>query len=129
MVKQLKRPTKQKLKFVGGVGQINIKSTFNNTLINVNDKNGNTRFFAAAGNCGFKGKKKSTPFAAESIARKIGFLAANQGLKHARVKYDGPGKGCEAALTILSNFFKCVIIRSKKPQPHNGCRTSKPRRL
>jgi small subunit ribosomal protein S11 len=130
MIKQVKRFTNKKSKKVVGTGIVHIKSTFNNTIVNITDKSGNTLFWASAGGCGFKGAKKSTPFAAQSAAEKVGLLALDQGMRQAEVSISGPGNGRETAIRALQGCgLEVLLIKDVTPVPHNGCRPPKKRRV
>ena len=130
MIKQVKRFTSKKSKKTVNAGIVHIKSTFNNTIVNITDKQGNTLFWASAGGCGFKGAKKSTPFAAQSAAEKVGSMAVEQGMKQAEVIISGPGNGRESAIRALgSTGLNITVIKDVTPIPHNGCRPSKRRRV
>ena len=130
MIKQVKRFTSKKSKKTVGTGVVHIKSTFNNTIVNTTDKSGNTLFWASAGGCGFKGAKKSTPFAAQSAAEKVGSMAFEQGMRQAEVIISGPGNGRETAIRALQGCgLEVLRIRDITPVPHNGCRPPKKRRV
>ena len=130
MIKQVKRFTSKKSKKTVNAGIVHIKSTFNNTIVNITDKQGNTLFWASAGGCGFKGAKKSTPFAAQSAAEKVGSMAVEQGMKQAEVIISGPGNGRETAIRALQSCgLEVLIIKDITPVPHNGCRPPKKRRV
>ena len=121
---------KKKKKNVAPHGCAHIKSTFNNTIVNITDKSGNTLFWASAGGCGFKGAKKSTPFAAQSAAEKVGSMAFEQGMRQAEVIISGPGNGRETAIRALQGCgLEVLRIRDITPVPHNGCRPPKKRRV
>jgi small subunit ribosomal protein S11 len=130
MVKQLKRFSnkKSKKKIVEGV--VHVKSTFNNTIVNITDKQGNTLCWASAGGSGFKGAKKSTPFAAQSAAEKVATIAYEQGMRQADVVVSGPGSGRETAIRALAGCgLQVCLIKDITPVPHNGCRPPKKRRV
>jgi small subunit ribosomal protein S11 len=130
MIKQVKRFTNKKAKKVAGSGVVQIKSTFNNTIVNITDTEGNTLFWASSGGCGFKGAKKSTPFAAQSAAEKVGSLAFDQGMRQAEVIISGPGNGRETAIRALQGCgLEVLLIKDVTPVPHNGCRPPKKRRV
>ena len=121
---------KKKKKNIEPHGVAHIKSTFNNTIVNITDKSGNTLFWASAGGCGFKGAKKSTPFAAQSAAEKVGSMAFEQGMRQAEVIISGPGNGRETAIRALQGCgLEVLRIRDITPVPHNGCRPPKKRRV
>ena len=130
MIKQVKRFTSKKSKKTVNAGIVHIKSTFNNTIVNITDKQGNTLFWASAGGCGFKGAKKGTPFAAQSAAEKVGSMAVEQGMKQAEVIISGPGNGRETAIRALQSCgLEVLLIKDITPVPHNGCRPPKKRRV
>jgi small subunit ribosomal protein S11 len=130
MVKQIKRFSGKKAKKSVTSGVVHIKSTFNNTIVNITDKQGNTLYWASAGGSGFKGAKKSTPFAAQSAAEKVGSMAVEQGMKQAEVIISGPGNGRETAIRALQSCgLEVLLIKDITPVPHNGCRPPKKRRV
>lgn len=107
-----------------------INSTFNNTVINITDLQGNTIVWSTAGANGFKGSKKSTPFAAQIAAENAGRKAKEHGVKNLTVEVKGPGSGRESALrALLAVGFSVSSIRDVTPLPHNGCRPKKRRRV
>ncbi len=107
-----------------------INSTFNNTVINITDLQGNTIAWSTAGANGFKGSKKSTPFAAQIAAENVGRKAKEHGVKTLSVQVKGPGSGRESALrALLSVGFTVSAIRDVTPLPHNGVRPRKRRRV
>jgi small subunit ribosomal protein S11 len=107
-----------------------ISSTFNNTVINITDLQGNTIAWSTAGANGFKGSKKSTPFAAQIAAETVGAKAKEHGVKNLIVEVKGPGSGRESALrALLSSGFVVSSIRDVTPLPHNGVRPRKRRRV
>ncbi len=111
-------------------GVIHIQSTFNNTLITVTDNDGNVVAMSSAGRQGFKGSRKSTPFAAQLAAKDALRQAMDQGMRSAEVRVKGPGVGREAALRALQmDGFSVTLIRDVTPIPHNGCRPPKRRRV
>jgi small subunit ribosomal protein S11 len=111
-------------------GIIHIQSTFNNTIVTVTDPNGNVIGQSSAGRVGFKGSRKSTPFAAQLAAKDAVRQAMEQGMKVAEVRVKGPGVGREAALRALQvDGFSVSVIRDVTPIPHNGCRPPKRRRV
>ena len=130
MVKQLKRVSNKKSKKTITTGTVHIKATFNNTIVNITDKQGNTLFWASAGASGFKGAKKSTPFAAQTAAEKVATLAYDQGMRQAEVLVSGPGSGRETAIRALQGCgLEILVIKDITPVPHNGCRPRKRRRV
>lgn len=111
-------------------GQVFINATFNNTLVTITDEAGNTISWSSAGGLGFKGSRKSTPFAAQMAAEDAGKKAAEHGLKNVRVFVKGPGSGRETALRALQSVgFTVTSICDVTPIPHNGCRPPKRRRV
>ena len=107
-----------------------IKATFNNTIITITDKNGNAIGWKSAGSLGFKGSRKSTPFAAQIAADKAGNAAKEFGMVNLDVKVKGPGGGRESAIRALNACgLKIKSITDVTPLPHNGCRPSKKRRV
>ena len=111
-------------------GIVHIQSTFNNTIVTVTDNAGNVISQCSAGRMGFKGSRKSTPFAAQLTAQDAIRQAMDQGMKVAEVRVKGPGVGREAALRALQvDGFSVSIIRDVTPIPHNGCRPPKRRRV
>ena len=111
-------------------GAAHIKSTFNNTLVTITDLNGNVISWASAGEMGFRGSRKSTPFAAQMAAETATKAALVHGLKYVDVFVKGPGSGREAAIRALeTNGLKVTSIMDVTPVPHNGCRPPKRRRV
>ncbi len=111
-------------------GQAHIKSTFNNTIVTISDLNGNAISWASAGGMGFKGSRKSTPFAAQMAAEKAAKAAMEHGLKTVEVYVKGPGSGREAAIRSLqATGLDVTLIKDVTPVPHNGCRPPKRRRV
>ena len=111
-------------------GQAHIQASFNNTLVTLTDLNGNALAWSSAGSLGFKGSRKSTPFAAQMAAEEAAKGAMEHGLKTVEVYVKGPGSGREAAIRALSaNGLEVVSIRDVTPVPHNGCRPPKRRRV
>jgi small subunit ribosomal protein S11 len=111
-------------------GIVHIKATFNNTLVTVTDMNGDTLIRESAGTIGFKGAKKSTPFAAQRAAETAATKARKMGLVEVEVKVKGPGSGRESAITSLQAAgLKILSIEDVTPIPHNGCRPPKRRRV
>ena len=111
-------------------GAAHIRSTYNNTIITLTDVNGNAISWASAGELGFKGSKKSTPFAAEMAAETAAKLAVDQGLKTVEVFVKGPGQGRESAIRALQTAgLEITLIKDVTPIPHNGCRPPKRRRV
>ncbi len=117
-------------KIVESEGVAHISATFNNLLITITDMKGNTLTWGSAGKAGFKGSKKSTPFAATVAAENCGREAMNLGLRRVHVRVQGPGSGRESAIQGLASVgLKVVSIRDVTPIPHNGCRPPKKRRV
>jgi small subunit ribosomal protein S11 len=111
-------------------GIAHIQSTFNNTLVSITDVNGNAISWASSGSRGFKGSRKSTPFAAQLAAEEAGRKAMDHGMKNIAVFVKGPGSGRESAVRALQQVgFRVTVIRDVTPIPHNGCRAPKRRRV
>ena len=111
-------------------GAVHIQSTFNNTIVTITDTQGNAISWASAGEMGFRGSKKSTPFAAQTAAEKAANAAKEHGLKSVEVYVKGPGSGREAAIRALQACGLDVkMIKDVTPIPHNGCRPPKRRRV
>ena len=111
-------------------GIAHIYASFNNTIITITDRQGNTLAWATAGGSGFRGSRKSTPFAAQVAAERAGTRALDFGMKNLDVMVRGPGPGRESAVRSLNNVgFKIMNITDVTPIPHNGCRPPKRRRV
>ncbi|MGN0597639.1 MAG: 30S ribosomal protein S11 [Ruminiclostridium sp.] len=111
-------------------GQVHIQSTFNNTIVTFSDLQGNVLSWASAGGLGFRGSRKSTPFAAQTAAETAARAAMEHGLKTVEVYVKGPGAGREAAIRALEGVnLKVTLIKDVTPIPHNGCRPPKRRRV
>lgn len=111
-------------------GIAHIHATFNNTVITISDRQGNVLSWCTSGSCGFKGSRKSTPFAAQVAAERAGQGALEYGLQNLEVRVKGPGPGREAAVRSLNSAgFKVTSIIDVTPIPHNGCRPPKKRRV
>ena len=111
-------------------GQVHIQATFNNTIITISDVEGNTISWASAGELGFKGSRKSTPFAAQSASETAAKAAMEHGLKTVEVFVKGPGAGRESAIRALETVgLQITMIKDVTPVPHNGCRPPKRRRV
>jgi len=111
-------------------GIAHIHASFNNTLINVTDKQGNTLAWASAGSQGFRGSRKSTPFAAQRAAEEVGDQIRSNGIESLEIEVRGPGSGRESAIRALnSKGFRITKITDVTPIPHNGCRPPKRRRV
>jgi small subunit ribosomal protein S11 len=121
---------KKKVKKNVATGIAHIQSTFNNTVVTITDVNGNTVAWSSAGSRGFKGSRKSTPFAAQLAAEEAARRAMEHGMRSIAVFVKGPGAGRESALRALQAVgFKVTLIRDVTPVPHNGCRPPKRRRV
>ena len=129
MAKDASRVKRRERKNItSGVAHVN--STFNNTMITISDAQGNTISWSSAGSMGFKGSRKSTPFAAQMAGEDAGKKAADHGMKTLEVEVKGPGSGRESALRALQSIgFTITSIRDVSPIPHNGCRPRKRRRV
>jgi small subunit ribosomal protein S11 len=111
-------------------GSAHIRSTFNNTIVTLTDLNGNALAWASAGEMGFKGSRKSTPYAAQTAAETAAKAAMEHGLKTVEVYIKGPGQGRESAIRALQTAgLEIVSIKDVTPIPHNGCRPPKRRRV
>ncbi len=111
-------------------GAAHIQSTFNNTIVTISDVQGNAISWASAGELGFRGSRKSTPFAAQSAAETAAKAAMEHGLKYVDVYVKGPGQGREAAIRALQTAgLEVTMIKDVTPIPHNGCRPPKRRRV
>ena len=111
-------------------GAAHIQSTFNNTIITITDTEGNAVSWASAGELGFKGSRKSTPFAAQTAAEQAGKIAVDHGMKTVEVYVKGPGSGRESAIRALQTVgLDITMIKDVTPIPHNGCRPAKRRRV
>lgn len=125
-----KEPSRKKEKRVGAAGVAHVKSTFNNTIVTITDSSGNTIAWASAGGQGFKGSRKSTPYAAQMAAESAAKKAVDMGMKKVEVFVKGPGAGRESAVRALQAAgLEVDLIRDVTPIPHNGCRPSKRRRV
>lgn len=125
-----KRAVKKREKKNVPVGLAHIQATFNNTIITFTDTRGNTISWASAGQAGFKGSRKSTPFAAQSAAEQASRRAQDNGMRTVGVYVTGPGSGRESAMRAINQAgFKVAFIRDITPIPHNGCRPPKRRRV
>ena len=121
---------KRTRKHVEAEGIAHIKATFNNTLVTITDMEGNVVTWGSSGKAGFKGSKKSTPFAATVAAEQCGREAVNLGMKRVHVRVQGPGSGRESAIQALAAAgLQVRSIRDVTPIPHNGCRPPKKRRV
>ena len=126
MAKSKKRRTRRNV--ISGVAFIH--ATFNNTMVTITDTKGDTLCWASAGTCGFKGSRKSTPFAGQMAAQQVAEKAMKMGMKDVDVRVNGPGSGRESAITALQSAgLKVKTIEDCTPIPHNGCRPRKKRRV
>jgi small subunit ribosomal protein S11 len=124
-----RRPRKRERKNVG-YGVAHIKSSFNNTIISFTDQDGNVLSWASAGNAGFKGSRKSTPYAAQTAAEAAARRAMEHGMRKVDVQVKGPGSGRETAIRSIQNAgIEVTGIKDVTPVPHNGCRPPKRRRV
>jgi small subunit ribosomal protein S11 len=124
-----RRPRKKERKNITH-GVVHIKSSFNNTIVSISDAQGNVISWASAGNVGFKGSRKSTPFAAQLAAEQCARRAMEHGLRTVEVMVKGPGSGRETAIRSLMNTgLEVNGIKDVTPIPHNGCRPKKRRRV
>lgn len=127
-----RRPTqtRKKVKRMVPRGQAHISATFNNTIVTITDENGNTVSWASAGSAGFKGSRKSTPYAAGLASRNAARVAQDAGMQEMAVIINGPGPGRESAIRALqATGIRVTSIRDVTPVPHNGCRPKKKRRV
>jgi len=129
VAKKVARPKRKERKNIE-FGVAHIRSTFNNTIITITDQKGNALSWASAGGMGFKGSRKSTPFAAQMAAEQAAKAAMEHGLKQVEVFVKGPGSGREAAIRSLQAAgLEVNLIKDVTPIPHNGCRPPKRRRV
>ncbi|HHC75218.1 MAG TPA: 30S ribosomal protein S11 [Thiothrix sp.] len=127
-----KAPTKSRKKVKKNVtdGIAHVHASFNNTIVTITDRQGNALAWATAGGSGFRGSRKSTPFAAQVAAERAGQVAKEMGMKNLDVLVKGPGPGRESSVRSLHNVgFKITNIMDVTPIPHNGCRPPKKRRV
>ena len=130
MAKVTTKVSRKKVKRSVIDGVAHIYASFNNTIVTITDRQGNTLSWATAGGSGFRGSRKSTPFAAQVAAEKAGEAAQDYGLKNLDVQVNGPGPGRESAVRALNNSgYKITNITDVPPVPHNGCRPPKTRRV
>ena len=124
------KPGKKKGKTAPELGVAHVQATFNNTIVTITDMSGNVISWSSAGAQGFKGSRKSTPFAAQVAAEKAAQKARDMGMKKMEVHVKGPGSGRESAIRSLQIAgMEILVIRDKTPIPHNGCRPRKRRRV
>jgi small subunit ribosomal protein S11 len=125
-----KTRSKKKARRVVSDGVAHIHATFNNTIVTISDRQGNALTWATAGGSGFRGSRKSTPFAAQVAAERAGQAAQEMGMKNLEVMVKGPGPGRDSAVRALNAIgFKISRIDDVTPIPHNGCRPPKKRRV
>ncbi len=130
MAKGTTKPVRKKVKISVVDGIAHIYASFNNTIVTITDRQGNTLSWATSGGSGFRGSRKSTPFAAQVAAERAGLAAQEYGLKNLDVEVKGPGPGRESAIRSLNNVgYKITNITDVTPIPHNGCRPPKKRRV
>ena len=130
MAKSNSKPGRKKVKTTVVDGIAHVYASFNNTIVTITDRQGNTLSWATAGGSGFRGSRKSTPSAAQIAAERAGAAAQEYGLKNLDVEVKGPGPGRESAIRSLNNCgFKITNITDVTPIPHNGCRPPKKRRV
>jgi small subunit ribosomal protein S11 len=128
--KAIQKDSKVSKVAAGKEGRIYIFSSYNNTIISLTDPNGNVSASKSSGKLGFKGTKKSTPFAASKVAETVGQIAEKMGVKRLHVTVKGVGSGRESALRSIANQgFEILSIKDATSIPHNGCKPKKPRRL
>lgn len=130
MGRRRKQTQRKKIKKMVPQGYAHIHATFNNTIVTLTDKNGNTVSWSSAGNSGFKGSRKSTPYAARLASQNAAKLAKDQGMQEIQIVVNGPGPGREAAIRALQSAgLRVKAIYDVTPVPHNGCRPPKKRRV
>ena len=130
MAKQVQTRVRKKERNNITNGVVHVNSSFNNTMVTITDVQGNTISWSSSGLMGFKGSRKSTPYAAQLAAEDAGKKASEHGLKNVDVEVSGPGSGRESALRALQSIgFNITSIRDVTPIPHNGCRPPKRRRV
>lgn len=128
--KSSRRPSGRKVKRSLSAGQVHISATFNNTIVTITDNQGNTVVWGSSGSAGFKGSRKSTPFAARLAAEKAIKAAQAIGLQEVEIFVKGPGPGRESAIrAVQAAGLKVTAITDRTPVPHNGCRPPKKRRV
>lgn len=124
------RPPKKKIKKSVSKAVVHVKATFNNTIVTIADLQGNALCWASAGTIGYKGSRKSTPFAAQRAAERAAEQASKYGVREVEVRIKGPGSGRESAVRALRTMgMEIKAIEDVTPVPHNGCRPRKRRRV
>jgi small subunit ribosomal protein S11 len=130
MAKPTKTKVKKKIKRDVPDGIAHVHASFNNTIITITDRQGNALAWATSGGSGFRGSRKSTPFAAQVAATRVGEVVKDYGMKNLEVRVKGPGPGRESAVRALNTCgFRISMISDVTPIPHNGCRPPKKRRV
>ena len=130
MAKKRAKKTKKKIKKNIPLAIVHIKASFNNTLITITDREGNTISWASSGSVGFKGSRKSTPFASQLAAEQCAKRAMDHGVRTVEIYVKGPGSGRESAIRSLQSVgLEITVIKDVTPIPHNGCRPPKQRRV
>ena len=130
MAKAAAARARKKVKKSVADGVAHIHASFNNTIVTITDRQGNALAWATAGGAGFKGSRKSTPFAAQVAAENAGKIALEDGLKNLEVRIKGPGPGRDSTVRALNSLgYKITSISDVTPVPHNGCRPPKKRRI
>ena len=130
MAKPKTARTKKKIRRDVPDGIAHVHASFNNTIITISDRQGNALAWATSGGSGFRGSRKSTPFAAQVAATRVGETVKEYGMKNLEVRVKGPGPGRESAVRALNNAgFRITMITDVTPIPHNGCRPPKRRRV
>nr|YP_010933513.1 ribosomal protein S11 [Streptosarcina costaricana]WKT08964.1 ribosomal protein S11 [Streptosarcina costaricana] len=130
MARQTKRVSSRKVKRKVPKGVVHIQATYNNTIITITDLQGEVLSWSSSGSCGFKGRKKRTPFASQTAAESAIRRSMDQGLRQAEIMMSGPGPGRDMALrAIKTSGLGVSLVRDVTPVPHNGCRPPKKRRL
>ncbi|HNA31218.1 MAG: 30S ribosomal protein S11 [Betaproteobacteria bacterium] len=130
MAKATAARARKKVKKSVADGVAHIHASFNNTIVTITDRQGNALAWATAGGAGFKGSRKSTPFAAQVAAENAGKMALEYGVKNLEVRIKGPGPGRDSTVRALNSLgYKITSISDVTPMPHNGCRPPKKRRI
>jgi small subunit ribosomal protein S11 len=125
-----KKTKKKRVRVAFDEAVAHVHSSFNNTIVTISDKTGNALFWSSGGKIGYKGSKKSTPFAAQLAAAEVARAALDMGISKVQVIVKGPGGGRESAIRALnSTGLRVTLIKDATPIPHNGCRPPKPRRI